>query len=458
MSQVHMQKRPWQPLCDMELRNAVEQRIKTSVELLRDVAAVKELGSREKVVFQGVPVSAWHDLSLSEGYPGLCLLFGELDRLEPEAGWDMVGHQMLVAVQQAVGQTGIPAFNLWGGLAGVMMGIRALSRGGARYAGMMNSFHDYTAAHLPAFIEKQSARMQTDLRMSDYDLMAGMAGIGRYLLAFQDVPTLQPALHMALQYLVTLSGEKEVEGQIVPMWHLSANNQVMPTERELYKQGNFNLGVSHGIAGTMGMLALAKLHGVNIAGQDEAIRRYAEWLCEWMLDDEAGPYWPGRLPKEVWTDGWGEWDRIGPNESWCYGAPGIARQLWFAGEALDEARWKEIAVEAALATFRRPAETWGVPAPNFCHGLAGLAHAANVMYAETGHDVFATERDRLVAQLLEMYDEELPCGVYELQLADEGKRKLSKPGLLIGLAGTLIVLTSLLAEEAPEWDAVFLMS
>ncbi|PWK15010.1 lanthionine synthetase C family protein [Tumebacillus permanentifrigoris] len=457
MSNVPMQKRAWKPLTDVELRKAVEQRVKTSVELLRDAATVKERAIQEPVDFQGMILPQWSDLSLADGYPGLCLLFGELDRLEPEAGWDMAGHQMLVAVQQSVTQTGISAFNLWGGLAGVMMGIRALSRGGTRYAGMLASFNEYAAKQLPTLINEWTARMETDLRMTDYDLMGGITGIGRYLLAFKDEPNLQPALQSVLHYLISLSGDKELDGQNVPLWHITRTNQFLPSEREQYQQGNFNLGLSHGVAGPMGLLALAKLHGVEVAGQEAAIRRYAEWLCEWMLEDEAGSYWPGRIPMEVLLDGWGE-ATVPSHESWCYGASGISRQLWFAGVALGETKWKEIAVEAALASLRRPTETRGVAAPNFCHGLAGLAHAANVMYAETGNEVFAQERDRLVAQVLDLYDEELPFGVYELHRVEVGHQQLSKPGLLIGLAGTLVVLASMLAEEAPEWDAVFLMS
>ena len=458
MSGVHREKRAWRPLADAVMRQAIEQRVKSSVELLRDAAAVKHRAGQGTVEWQGVRKESWSDLSLATGYPGLCLLFGELDRLEPAGGWDLAGHQLLAAVQQAVSQNGVSAFGLWGGFAGVLMGVRALSRGGTRYAGMLASLHAYAAEHLPRHIAGMTERLGEDLRVTDYDLMGGMAGIARYLLAFRDEPSLRPALEMALRYLILLSGDKEADGHRVPMWHVSSEQQFLPSEREKYKQGNFNLGLSHGVAGPMGLLALAKAAGVELEGQEAAIRRYADWLHQWMLEDEGGPYWPGILPAEVIRNGWQEAERIGPQESWCYGTAGLARQFWLAGEALGEARWKQIAVEATLATLRRPADKRGLKAPNFCHGLAGLAHAMQVMYAETGTEAFAEERDRLVAQVLALYDEELPFGVYELQHVDGVLRKQSRAGLLDGLTGTLLVLTSMLAEEAPEWDAVFLMS
>jgi hypothetical protein len=451
MSEQFLAKRAWRPLTDAGLRQAIEQRVRASTELLRDAADVKERALQEGERNPQPYMTSWTDLSLGAGYPGLCLLFGELDRVEPEAGWDLVGHQMLVAVQQAVTQSGIATYDLWGGLAGIQMGIRALSRGGTRYGGMMASFSSFAAAQLPGVIEAKTRRLlDGELQMTDFDLMGGMTGIGRYLLAFRDQPTLQGVLN----YLIRLSGEKEVDGQDVPLWHITAANQFLAADREQYPLGDFNLGLSHGIAGPMGLLALAKLQGVEIAGQEAAIRRYAEWLCAWTLEDEAGVYWPGRLPLEVYLTGWGDRERTPSHDSWCYGAVGIARQLWFAGEALGEAGWKELAVQAALATFRRLREKQGRFAPNFCHGLAGLVHGAQVMYAETGIETFAEERDRLVKQVLELYDEALAFGVYELRQG----QKWSRPGLLEGLAGTLIVLTSLQAEEAPEWDAVFLMS
>jgi len=455
MSEQCVTKRAWHPLADAGLRQAIEQRVRASVELLRDAGAVKERAIQEGAGGPSPKMASWGDLSLGSGYPGLCLLFGELDRLEPEAGWDLVGHQMLVAVQQAVTQYGIATYDLWGGLAGIQMGIRALSRGGTRYSGMMASFSAFAAAQLPSVIEEKTTRLQDgDLQMTDYDLMGGMTGIGRYLLAFRDQPQLQEVLHDLLAYLIRLSGEQEIDGQRVPLWYITAANQFLAVDREQYPLGNFNLGLSHGIAGPMGMLALAKLQGVEVAGQEAAIRRYAQWLCAWTLEDEAGVYWPGRLPMEVLLSGWGEGKRPPSQSSWCYGAVGIARQLWFAGEALGEAGWKELAVESALATFRRLHGKQGRFAPNFCHGLAGLAHGAQVMYSETGIETFAKERDRLVKQMLELYDETLAFGVYELKQG----QKCSRPSLLEGLAGTLIVLTSMLAEEAPEWDAVFLMS
>lgn len=458
MSNVHTKKRAWRPLTDVSQRQAVEQRVKSSVELLRDATAVKQLASQETVEIEGVQMEIWSDLSLTTGYPGLCLLFGELDRLEQAGGWDLAGHRMLVGVQQALSRTNMEFFGLWTGFAGVMMGIRALSRGGTRYAGMMTSLNAYAAQHLPHHVERMTEHMGDDLRVTDYDLMAGVTGIARYLLAYRDEPALQPSLEMALRYLILLSGDKEMEGQVVPMWHVSAQNQNLPSEREKYKQGNCNLGLSHGVAGPMGLLAVAKLAGVELEGQEAAIRRYAEWLLQWMLEDEAGPYWPGRIPAEVVLHGWQEENRIGPQESWCYGTAGLARQFWLAGEALGEEGWKQIAVEAALATLRRPVEKRGLKAPNFCHGLAGLAHAMQVMYSETGNEAFAQERDLLVAQMLELYDEELPFGIYDLHNVEGSLQKQSTPGLLSGLTGTLLVMTSLLAEDAPEWDAVFLMS
>ncbi|KEO83493.1 lanthionine synthetase C family protein [Tumebacillus flagellatus] len=448
MSDVQMPKRAWKPLADEQLRQKIEETVKNYVELLRDPSKLPS------------PTSGrFYPLSLGSGFPGLCLLFGELDRLEPEAGWDLVGHQMLLGVQQAIHQYGIPTLDLWGGNAGLLMGIRALSRGGTRYQSMMESMNRFAAEQLPAFLDERMARMSSDLRPTDYDTMGGITGVGRYLLAFRDELMLQPVLESVLRYLIALSGDKELEGEQVPMWHILPHNHFLEIEREQYKQGSFNLGVSHGMAAPMGLLALAKLHGVETAGQDAAIRRYAEWLIEQKREDEYGIYWPGRLAKEVLANGRGEGNVMPPNESWCYGGPSIARQLWFAGTALGETAWRELAVEAALASYQRPFEKTGLHAPNFCHGIAGTAYMAQVMYAETGRELFAQARDQLVKRVLERFENEMEYGVYELTREPDGtQRKLSRPGLLDGLAGTLLVLTSMLAEEAPEWDAVFLLS
>jgi hypothetical protein len=136
---------------------------------------------------------------------------------------------------------------------------------------------------------------------------------------------------------------------------------------------------------------------VDLAGQEiraqrvlgrvptAAIRRIAEWVIAWQMNDEHGPMWPGRISYEQQLVGNSETINLtGTRESWCYGAPGIARSLWLAGHAMNEPDWCQVAVKAYNASYSRTQAVGMLEAPTFCHGLAGLLQMTNEMYRDTG--------------------------------------------------------------------------
>src|SRR5207253_2631831 len=108
-----------------------------------------------------------------------------------------------------------------------------------------------------------------------------------------------------------------------------------------------------------------EIHGLGVAGGQDAIDRIAGWLTEQRLEDEWGITWPDVAPL-------GDEKPAPARSAWCYGAPGVARALWLAGEALGERSHRELAVEAMAAVYRRPMATRRIDSPTFCHGVAGL--------------------------------------------------------------------------------------
>ena len=57
------------------------------------------------------------------------------------------------------------------------------------------------------------------------------------------------------------------------------------------------------------------------------------------------------------------------------GSPGVARALWLAGVARCRPEWRELAIEAMAAVYRRPFGDRQIDSPTFCHGVAGLLQA-----------------------------------------------------------------------------------
>lgn len=407
---------------------------------------VRDIGHRTSDLqrFEAIKTERfWIGYDLANGYAGICPLLGELDRLEPDAGWDLKGHALLQAMQGEMAQRQLTSLSLWLGVAGVAMAVSSLSRGGTRYVQFAEQLHGLLLRSLDEQLADRTQRLGGGVKAVDFELVQGMSGVGRYLLLTADRPEMKAALLRVLDYLVRLTEPKRVDGMEVPGWYISFDQLVTPQERHLSPQGHLNLGLSHGIPGVLGLLALALEAGIEVPGQREAITRVADWLIAWRQTDETGSYWPlhvkwadlqaGRVQKPFYREGW------------CYGAPGVARTLWLAGRAMGRSEWQELAVASYRETFRRPEELWDAPRPNFCHGRAGLLQLTAAMAADSGAEDLAAQRDRLLDEVLAKYDPDTPFGY-----GDE-------PGLLNGAAGIALVLLDQLGEQSTAWETAFMI-
>lgn len=443
----------WLPLEGAERIERVRSIVMETARRLKDPGEIEQfaLAEEQKRIEQGKFYVKWNGLHLARGYSGLCLLFGELDRLEPDAQWDVAGHRYVVLMQQALEQQGIESLSLWSGMAGVITGIQALSRQGTRYGNMLRSLNGFFLRMFPEYMYVVRRNIKEGVLMSDYDVMQGLSGIGRYLLHFKEDPEMRMALTQVLEYMVELCGYKERQDTRIPGWYISPDRLISSSDQELYPEGYFNCGVSHGIPGPLALLSLAHLQGVEVEGGREAIRSIAEWLMQFTIRDEYGPYWPAHLS---WHEQAAGAASLSPSrEAWCYGGPGVARTLWLAGQALGEPVWRQAAIDSFLGTARRPERLWNLHSATFCHGDAGLLQMTQRMIADAGISELLPLRDRLVDRIVDSFDPNAPYGFEEL----ESGEKLHFAGLLDGAAGVALALLAVTQDREPEWDRVFLL-
>jgi hypothetical protein len=258
-------------------------------------------------------------------------------------------------------------------------------------------------------------------------------------------------LKRVLRYLVDLCHERQVGEFAVPGWYLPAFPSAEPIDGQALA-GSFNLGMSHGITGAFALMALSLQNGIEVPRQRDVMQRIGDLLIHWKLEDEYGIYWSHEITLEEHVTGVRHPAK--GREAWCYGTPGVARALWLAGEALDNPEWREVALEAMRSVFRRPVREWGLESATYCHGLAGLLQITQRFYVESGAEDLGAQRDRLVEEILRLYQTEAAFGFYEIE---QGQLR-NYPGLLDGAAGVLLTLLSMRATEAPDWDAVFVVS
>ncbi|MFT7841129.1 lanthionine synthetase C family protein [Saccharothrix sp. BKS2] len=219
-------------------------------------------------------------------------------------------------------------------------------------------------------------------RLGEFDLINGLTGIGAYLLLRRGGR--EGPVREVLAYLVRLATEPVfIDGRQLPGWcTLNAPND-RPSPQ--WPGGHTNLGIAHGIAGPLALLAHAAILGTTVPGHVEAIDRICSWLDHWRSGPQIRPWWPGLLRPEEWHRG--SVDQPGPQRpSWCYGTPGMARAQQLAAMVLHD-RHRQQAAEHALATcVTDPDQLALLGDASLCHGWAGLVQTTRRTAADAGPD------------------------------------------------------------------------
>lgn len=266
----------------------------------------------------------------------------------------------------------------------------------------------------------------------EFDVIAGLTGLGAYLLRRYDGGGL---LRDVLAYLVRLT---EPHAYGLPGWWALDG----PTGPGLgWEGGHGNLGMAHGITGPLALLALAMRRGVVVDRQADAMRRICVWLDQFRGGTSPRNWWPealtradhdhGRVPKD------------GPyRPSWCYGTPGIAYAQHLAGLALDDQQRQRLALDALTWCVTDETQLAHVQDVSLCHGWAGLVYIA---WRAGAHDHrIRAAVPRLLGGLTTALRQQAP----------------HERGLLVGETGALLAQHAVIADTPPvtHWDACLLLN
>ncbi|WP_445517471.1 lanthionine synthetase C family protein [Streptomyces sp. NEAU-174] len=403
----------------------------------------------------------WLPYSVAEGDVGTALLCSYLDQCLPQCGWDAAGHGFLAAGAHAAEQTASLDCGLYSGLSGLAFAVASLSRNGERYPRLLTVLDDELAPLVSAQASRLSAH-RGGMPVRDFDLISGASGAAAPLLTRDPRGTLPQLLAALVRLVAPRDGP--------PLWATPPELMSNEAMRRSYPAGNLNCGLAHGIPGPLSILALALGEGYEVPGQADAVRHVADWVAGQRSDDRWGINWPCAMPlpngqnppngRKGRALGHSESSRrpappVPARSAWCYGAPGVARALWHAGQALDDDGLRRLAVDAIAAVLRRPPGARDIDSPTFCHGVAGLLQVVLRFAADTGLPLLTKAVDPLVDQLLAAYAPERPMGYADLE---QGRNPVDRAGLLDGASGIALVLLAAATDTEPTWDRLFLLS
>ncbi|MFF9814338.1 lanthionine synthetase C family protein [Streptomyces sp. NPDC014006] len=433
-------------------------------ERLADPDAVAAVASRDDNRDPVYDAVMWGPLTLANGLPGTALLHGELAREDPS--WRSVAHRHLAAAGRAAPTA--PSRGLFSGPAALLAAAQTCAGPEGHYASLRHRLTSWVARdqteRLAVFRARADAGGQ-GVDWAAYDLVNGLSGTTRLLLDAVDDPAERSpeaarALEESLRHLVALTEPVTVDGpdgpRNVPGWWVPAALQVSERDRTAYPHGDFNLGMAHGIAGPLAVLAAAAERGHQAPGLQEAAHRIAEWLLGWTLIDDAGPYFPARAGWEDETAG-SRPRALFTRTAWCYGTPGVAAALHRAGEVFGQPIWRASAVAALRAALRREEDRWAIEGPTLCHGYAGLLAVVSRVAEVSGDAELHAGRDRLTGMVLDCLDEDAPFAFRHLMRFPAAARSpvphraLNVAGMLEGAAGVALALLPVTNGPRP-WD------
>ncbi|MFV0127224.1 lanthionine synthetase LanC family protein [Streptomyces sp. HMX112] len=227
--------------------------------------------------------------------------------------------------------------------------------------------------------------------LAEFDVIRGLSGYGAYLLRRNPASA---AVHTVLDYCVRLTEPISHRGETVPGWWTKTGPSGRPDNRFL--GGHANMGVAHGIAGVLALLALAAEHKTLVDGHLEALRTILAWLDRWQEEAQKGPSWPYWVTLGELRTG-----RAAPaiprRPSWCYGTAGLARAQQLAALALRDATRQADAENALVGALTDPAQLQATADNGLWHGKQPADHHLEELVAtylgrevEHGTTVFDT--------------------------------------------------------------------
>ncbi|BBN83226.1 lanthionine synthetase [Pseudoalteromonas sp. A25] len=224
------------------------------------------------------------------------------------------------------------------------------------------------------------------------------------------------------------------------------SNSVYRLNKEALDEPEHNLGLAHGVPGIIAAL----LPALNIDSLNARVTALLQGSCDWLLAHQN----PGHDSFSCFgtcAQGSQHDSRLG----WCYGDLTIALTLARVGHAIDRPSYVDKALDIALHSTQRDAESGQVRDAGLCHGFAGLVTIYQLLNQVMPHPELASAMQKWLDYTLAQYDER---GIEAMYCFDGRAMSYEKDlGFLMGYSGIGLALLSVLDDDT-SWADCLLMA
>ena len=395
---------------------------------------------------EGKKINRFNELYLSEGIPSLCILYAELNEQYPGEEWDIKGHEYIQKIGRLLEEEPCSTLSMFSGISGIGLATVCLSKNGTRYKQLTNTINQLIKKDLEELLNYLKSKLSIDIY--DYDAISGISGILNYCMLFKD--EMKKEINLMLEYIVDLCKDRNIMGTKLPGWYIKSENQFSEKERQVWKDGCFNLGLSHGIPSLLVNLCNAEKLNIKVSGQQEMIEKVSKFLFDYRIDEKGDYGWNYTVSLDEYKN------KIRNSEccrdAWCYGTPGVAYSLFLAGETLNNKEYMNYAIEAIKIAGKR---LKGAYSPTFCHGYSGIAYISNKFYELTNINEFKVTALELSNKILSLYDEKNIFNFVDIEKTQGKIKYRDSIGILEGVTGIILTLLAIEKGGKTPWDVAF---
>ncbi len=415
----------WRPLLDGDAAAAAGDVVEDIAASLAEPVAT--------VAANGRPLPAGRDASLASGSAGMSLFFAYRALADAREGDDRAV-ALLESALDALGAAQLQP-SLYVGFTGITWTLEHLA----------SMVLDEDDEDLNEEIDEVLIELLgTTPWMAPTDLISGVVGLGVY--ALERLP--RASAVATLEQAVSRLEETAVHDTDGIAW--PTHPSLFPPDQAHEADNRIDLGMAHGVTGTIALLARVVDAGVAADRARALLDGAVSWLLAHVNAEESpvrfAPWIKRGQPRAL------------SRTAWCYGDLGVALALQAAARAANQPSWADEALATARKAAARPRAETGVLDAGLCHGAAGLGHFFNRLFQATGDAKLARCARGWFERCVEMRQPGRGVAGYQgiLRNVDGSEQRTDDPGFLTGAAGIGLALLGAISAVEPSWDRVLL--
>lgn len=361
----------------------------------------------------------WKPAGLVQGSYGAWLMYNYVSMKESSS---TSSDEFEVAINQMIGAFNSAShysYSLGYGLIGLLWTLHCLERKSEDYGGIFDK------NLIVPVLEDECLRL-IDAR--NYDLFSGAHGILMYLMQIGKL-----SVKVYERYITSLLNGHE-EGELIPPSTSSIINNK--------KLKGINLGVPHGVAGCV--LMLARLYEYEPHPE-----------CQKILEKSIF-YLLGKSKKSNVTSGYFTYfdhpeSEIAPL-AWCYGDLSTGYAILKAGKIIQNQEFKETGISILDNTLKR--NDFAKKDLSLCHGAPCIAYIYHKAWLVTGKNRYQDRSEFWVEETKQMMGKHVKKEVSEIRKMENFSKNQS---LIYGYPGMHLALNTIKGNVSSEWDSWMLL-